>query len=327
MHLASERARRIQNNEATERRLERRRQGYAYCRAVETAEQGAQRLVAERARRARKRQQTTEATGQPQHEPKQALAAKPSRMSPETADQGTQRLAAEWARRARIRQQTTEAPGQPQHEPEQGPAAGPSRVQEPLVIPSPASASVEARPPETADQRAAAASPTVEHCGAQRWPTETSTICCNSFVVPVVLPAFEEPPTELFDRSAFMDNIRRYKHNSAFAFTLMGASVNAGDRVRQDETLLNGWRGPVLFRIQGNLSHRIGSLECPPDRKPAYAQLYYNDAQEEQQATFDARVNVRTNMFPQVELDSGIVAKIARILAEHLYWSNQLQSV
>uniref|UniRef100_A0A182J8T5 Uncharacterized protein n=1 Tax=Anopheles atroparvus TaxID=41427 RepID=A0A182J8T5_ANOAO len=68
---------------------------------------------------------------------------------------------------------------------------------------------------------------------------------------------------------------------------------------------------------KGALCHRIGSLECPPDRTPAYAQLYYYVAQEEQQGAFDVRVNIRTNLFSQVELDSGIVAKIARILAEH----------
>uniref|UniRef100_A0A182J6S5 Uncharacterized protein n=2 Tax=Anopheles atroparvus TaxID=41427 RepID=A0A182J6S5_ANOAO len=168
VRLVTERARRRQDNEATERRLERRRQAYADRRAVETADQRAMHLAAERARRARKRQQTTEATGQPEQGP----AAGPSRVQEprvlprpvsvsvaatptETADQRSVRLAAERTRRARKRQQTTEATEQyePEQQPEQGPAAGPARVQEPRVPPRPASTSVEARPPETADQR------------------------------------------------------------------------------------------------------------------------------------------------------------------------------
>lgn len=83
------------------------------------------------------------------------------------------------------------------------------------------------------------------HCSVQLWPTETGTVCCNSGQI--VLPAFQEPPPELsqlFDNKSFIENIRRYK--SVFAFTSMGASVKASDRVRQDRSVIDG-RGPPRY--------------------------------------------------------------------------------
>jgi hypothetical protein len=51
----------------------------------------------------------------------------------------------------------------------------------------------------------------------------------------------------------FRDQIRMY--NSVLAFSLIGAKV---------DELVTGGPGPYSFRIQGELSHKIGSL-CPAE--------------------------------------------------------------
>uniref|UniRef100_A0A182HWY8 Helitron helicase-like domain-containing protein n=1 Tax=Anopheles arabiensis TaxID=7173 RepID=A0A182HWY8_ANOAR len=128
------------------------------------------------------------------------------------------------------------------------------------------------------------------YCAAEKWAGEAGTLCCNGGQV--ILPPFQEPPTELselFDDAEFMRNIRVY--NNAFAFTSMGASIRANDHVRQDRSVANG-RGVYTFRIQGTLCHRIGALDQVPGHAPAYAQLYFNDTriEEKQNNVNEARV-------------------------------------
>ena len=68
----------------------------------------------------------------------------------------------------------------------------------------------------------------------------------------------------------FFENIRYY--NSMFAFTSMG--VNIIDSI-------NDGRGPYVFKISGQLCHRIGSLLPQEGKRPEYAQLYIFDTQNE----------------------------------------------
>ncbi|XP_062183399.1 uncharacterized protein LOC133887455 isoform X2 [Phragmites australis] len=84
--------------------------------------------------------------------------------------------------------------------------------------------------------------------------------------------------------NSFMRMIRQY--NSLFAFTSLGVdvdrSINTGD-------------GPYVFRINGVVHHRIGSLIPPIGKRPEYAQLYIYDTLNELQN--------RLNMFPAEEAD------------------------
>lgn len=85
------------------------------------------------------------------------------------------------------------------------------------------------------------------------------------------MPA-EYPPyiQQLFSDQHFIDNIRAY--NQMFAMTSLGATI--------DETV-NVGRGPYVFKVSGNIYHRIGKL-CPePGETPRFLQLYIYDTHKE----------------------------------------------
>nr|KAJ0208430.1 hypothetical protein LSAT_V11C500251770 [Lactuca sativa] len=109
------------------------------------------------------------------------------------------------------------------------------------------------------------------YCGALFWYIErvvnTSTAdpprynhCCRGG--DVVLPYPSTFPTDfvaLYQNSGFLRDIRTY--NSMFSLTSLGANV--------DEDV-NDNRGPYVFKISGQISHKIGSL-CPdPIRGPRF---------------------------------------------------------
>jgi hypothetical protein len=83
------------------------------------------------------------------------------------------------------------------------------------------------------------------------------------------LARYNPPPQPIYDlltsqdsslSTHFLANIRRY--NTMFAMTSMGAKVNES---------INDGRGPYVFKISGQVCHRIGSLILAGDRHPEYA--------------------------------------------------------
>ena len=116
------------------------------------------------------------------------------------------------------------------------------------------------------------------HCGAQLWyeertiksktPTKPKfSLCCSKGRVE--LPLLKEPPPFLGNllninsdkRSInFQLGIRIY--NSLFAFTSLGGNV--------DRSVNNG-SDPHVFRVNGQMYHRIGSLLPIHGQKPKYA--------------------------------------------------------
>lgn len=94
--------------------------------------------------------------------------------------------------------------------------------------------------------------------------------CCKGGKIRI--PPFPERPEPLlslakFDGNAeskkFMKNIRQY--NCLFAFTSMGANIDRS---------INDGRGPPVFKINGQVHHRIGSLLPPDGSPPKFPQLY-----------------------------------------------------
>jgi len=71
---------------------------------------------------------------------------------------------------------------------------------------------------------------------------------------------------------SFMKLIRQY--NSMFAFTSLGVDIDRS---------INTGRGPYIFRINGVVHHRIGSLIPEEGNRPQYAQLYIYDTENEVQ--------------------------------------------
>jgi hypothetical protein len=67
-----------------------------------------------------------------------------------------------------------------------------------------------------------------------------------------------------------MKNIRQY--NCLFAFTSMGAQI---------DNSINDGRGPPIFKICGQVYHRIGSLLPQDNGPPKFIQLYIYDTTNE----------------------------------------------
>jgi hypothetical protein len=105
--------------------------------------------------------------------------------------------------------------------------------------------------------------------GSYRERTIIYNTCCKGGKV--VIPPYK-PPQPLaslarFDGNStsrsFMHNIRQY--NCLFAFTSM--------RVNIDNSVNDGC-GPPVFKINGQVHHRIGSLLPTDGTSPKYIQLY-----------------------------------------------------
>ena len=131
-------------------------------------------------------------------------------------------------------------------------------------------------------------------CGALHWASEKlarSTkfgMCCHSGKIKV--PKLDDPPPELLHLLSgqedvckkFHDHIQNY--NSALAMTSLGCN--------QDTEINRDGGGPFVFRIQGHLYHRIGSLLPQPKSSPVYAQLYIYDPQEALEFCMNNAVNI-----------------------------------
>ena len=92
--------------------------------------------------------------------------------------------------------------------------------------------------------------------------------------------------------NSFMKLIRHY--NSMFAFTSLGVDIDRS---------INTGRGPYIFRINGVVHHRIGSLIPDEGNRPQYAQLYIYDTANEVQnrlAIHSSDANSDSMACPQV---------------------------
>jgi hypothetical protein len=90
------------------------------------------------------------------------------------------------------------------------------------------------------------------------------TNCCKNGKIKI--PPYKDPPEFLSrlinDRQSreskhFLQRIRQY--NSLFSFTSMGANIIKD---------INKGEGPYIFRINGHIHHRIGSLLPDPGQPP-----------------------------------------------------------
>lgn len=125
------------------------------------------------------------------------------------------------------------------------------------------------------------------------------------------MPRYNPPPQPLFDlltsqdsslSNHFFDNIRRY--NTMFAMTSMGAKINDS---------INNGRGPYVFKISGQICHRIGSLIPSGHRRPEYAQLYIYDTTNE----IANRLNVVSSETGPFSANESIIASLIYMLDVH----------
>lgn len=135
-------------------------------------------------------------------------------------------------------------------------------------------------------------------------------MCCKSGKIQ--LTKLREPPEPLktllkFNGDArskrFLRQVRSY--NSMFAFTSMGATV--------DRTINNG-SAPYVFKINGVVHHKIGSLLLAQGRRPQFAQLYIYDPENEIQNRINIFENDGSN---SDKADPAIVDALCTMLDSH----------
>jgi hypothetical protein len=88
-------------------------------------------------------------------------------------------------------------------------------------------------------------------------------------------------------------------------FTSIGVNI---------DNLMNDGRGPPVFKISGQVHHRIGSLLPTDDTSPKYIQLYIYDTANE----VKNRIKCLTNGETIAEnLDTSIVQRLMKILDQN----------
>ncbi|KAF9791133.1 hypothetical protein BJ322DRAFT_998910, partial [Thelephora terrestris] len=131
-------------------------------------------------------------------------------------------------------------------------------------------------------------------------------ICCSDGSIQLPAPP---PPPDLLERlftastleaRQFREHIRQY--NSAFAFTSLGAQV---------DNSVNQGGGPPVFKIHGELHHRIGSLLPAEGRSPVYAQLYILDPHKAS----------NHRMQRNSELDPDLMYRLGRLISDNHRWA------
>ena len=134
--------------------------------------------------------------------------------------------------------------------------------------------------------------------------------CCKGGKV--VIPPFPPRPEPLsslarFDGGSrskkFMKNIRQY--NYLFAFTSMGANIDRS---------VNDGCGPPIFKISGQVHHRIGSLLPTDGSAPKFLQLYIYDTSNEVQNRINA---LCPDEMPTDPIDPTIVSSLIQMLDTH----------
>uniref|UniRef100_A0A453RSP5 Helitron helicase-like domain-containing protein n=2 Tax=Aegilops tauschii subsp. strangulata TaxID=200361 RepID=A0A453RSP5_AEGTS len=154
-----------------------------------------------------------------------------------------------------------------------------------------------------------------QHCGALFWYDErvrrerhtqnpTYNLCCKGGKVS--LQPYDPPPQPLLDlltsqnsslSSHFFHHIRQY--NTMFAMTSMGAKI--------DESINDG-RGPYIFKISGQVCHRVGSMRPSRGQRPEYAQLYIFDTECEVSNRINVASSSRTGSSSRTTSSSRIAS-------------------
>ena len=109
---------------------------------------------------------------------------------------------------------------------------------------------------------------TCQHCEAKKWKGEAPGMCCSGGKVQL-MPLMDPPePLSAFlignsmETKHFLQNIRRY--NSCFQMTSFGTTKE----IREPGFM-------PTFKVQGQVYHRIGSLQSLPNEDPKFLQVYF----------------------------------------------------
>jgi hypothetical protein len=157
------------------------------------------------------------------------------------------------------------------------------------------------------------------YCKALFWHRETSRVLpCGAPYYPlcchrgrVQLPPVKNPPEPLRsflhpnsgpEGKDFRENIRSY--NSVLAFSSMGAKIDYS---------LEKSRGPYVYKISGQICHRVGSLLPEDGQQPKYAQLYVCDVQDE----IESRIAALEGKEKKKRVQPDVVRRLVHMLDEN----------
>jgi len=173
---------------------------------------------------------------------------------------------------------------------------------------------------------------TCKHCHAIFWYEEriksdssrrqniiTYNSCCKGGKIKIPRPRDRPEPLASLARfdgdsrsTKFIRNIRQY--NCLFAFTSMGPNIDRS---------VNDGRGPPIFKIHGQVHHRIGSLLPCDGSPPKFLQLYIYDTSNEVQNRIQAlHPTDQTNE----SLDPSIIESLIKMLDEHNPFAKQFRA-
>ncbi|XP_076922617.1 uncharacterized protein LOC143584446 [Bidens hawaiensis] len=158
-----------------------------------------------------------------------------------------------------------------------------------------------------------------EFCGALFWKAERLasfpatrrpryTQCCKVGTVRLCLP--RDPLAQikhLLERQDYLEGICAY--NSMFAMTSFGAKVDRS---------INSGSAPYVFKVEGQISHWLGSL-CPSDgQPPRFLQMYIYDT--------DNEIRNRMQHFGEAQ-EAKLSEGIVRIIKDVLDINNELVKI
>lgn len=139
------------------------------------------------------------------------------------------------------------------------------------------------------------------YCQAKKFQYETPCFCCSKGEVKVRIPEIPADIMDLYegqddDSKSFQKYSRLY--NNMFAFCSLGGACK-GDT----------YRGIFVFKLHGQMYHRLPSLLVPEDGKAKYLQLYFYDG--------ECELEKRTAVFDS--LRSVIVSRLMRVMEANPY--------
>jgi hypothetical protein len=152
-------------------------------------------------------------------------------------------------------------------------------------------------------------------CGALKWKTENSGMCCDNGKV--VLEKLCPPINPLKDLMSgnstrskhFLENIRKY--NSCFQMTSFGCTKEIREK---------GFM--PTFKVQGQIYHRIGSLMPVGGEDPKFFQVYFISGAEKQ--NFMKEADQRCNNIDRVHKD--IVLELQEFFHVNNHYVNLFKS-
>ena len=128
------------------------------------------------------------------------------------------------------------------------------------------------------------------YCDSKRWSCELESFCCRKGNVDLPpLSTYPHSIKDLFENNDFLKNIVAY--NNLMALASMGCN-------EPDDGITNN---KAVFKVQGKVYHRIGSLLPLPGDSPKFGQLYFYDSACELENRLKVMQNLKKSIVDRLQ--------------------------